>query len=220
MRTPSRAHSHVRPQAPGRRPEKPPRARRSSGVTVLPAPCADAGRDAFIQRSRLIGRVRNKGKILVLHGADDPMVPDDQTLSFWNETRGAGANWQFVAYGKALHTSITPPLGRYPMLPLGYADEAKPGQILISPRVLIGGRERRHSRACWRVRAQGYQAASGGLQCGRRFSAQSLKAHLTGSRTANCLQFSHASGFHVDLNALVNRKYASMVSAKRGRKPP
>jgi len=45
-----------------------------------------------------------KGKILVLHGADDPIVPDDQTLSFWNEMRGAGANWQFVAYGKALHT--------------------------------------------------------------------------------------------------------------------
>jgi class 3 adenylate cyclase len=41
---------------------------------------------------------------LVLHGADDPVVPDDQTLSFWKEMREATANWQFVAYGRALHT--------------------------------------------------------------------------------------------------------------------
>jgi dienelactone hydrolase len=45
-----------------------------------------------------------KGKILVLHGADDPVVPDDQTLAFWKEMRDAEANWEFVAYGKALHT--------------------------------------------------------------------------------------------------------------------
>jgi hypothetical protein len=31
-------------------------------------------------------------------------VPDDQTLSFWKEMRDAKANWDFVAYGKALHT--------------------------------------------------------------------------------------------------------------------
>ena len=45
-----------------------------------------------------------KGKILVLHGADDPVVPDDRTLSFWKEMRDAKANWEFVTYGKALHT--------------------------------------------------------------------------------------------------------------------
>jgi dienelactone hydrolase len=45
-----------------------------------------------------------KGKILALHGVDDPIVPDEQTLAFWKEMRDAKANWEFVAYGKALHT--------------------------------------------------------------------------------------------------------------------
>ena len=44
------------------------------------------------------------GKILVLHGVDDPVVPDDQTMAFWKEMRDAKANWEFVAYGNALHT--------------------------------------------------------------------------------------------------------------------
>ena len=44
------------------------------------------------------------GKILVLHGVDDPVVPDAQTMAFWKEMRDARANWEFVAYGKALHT--------------------------------------------------------------------------------------------------------------------
>ena len=45
-----------------------------------------------------------KGKILVLHGIDDPVVPDDMTMAFWKEMRDAKADWEFVAYGKALHT--------------------------------------------------------------------------------------------------------------------
>jgi dienelactone hydrolase len=45
-----------------------------------------------------------KGKILVLHGVDDPVVPDDQPMAFWKEMRDAKANWEFVAYGNALHT--------------------------------------------------------------------------------------------------------------------
>lgn len=45
-----------------------------------------------------------KGKILALHGADDPVVPDDQMLGFWKEMRDAKANWEFVSYGNALHT--------------------------------------------------------------------------------------------------------------------
>ena len=45
-----------------------------------------------------------KGKILVLHGVDDPVVPDEQTMAFWKEMRDAKANWEFVAYGNALHT--------------------------------------------------------------------------------------------------------------------
>jgi dienelactone hydrolase len=45
-----------------------------------------------------------KGKILALHGADDPIVPDDQAMAFWKEMRDAKANWEFAAYGNAVHT--------------------------------------------------------------------------------------------------------------------
>ena len=45
-----------------------------------------------------------RGKILVLHGVDDPVVPDDQTMAFWKEMRDAKENWEFVAYGNALYT--------------------------------------------------------------------------------------------------------------------
>ena len=33
-----------------------------------------------------------QGKIFVLHGVDDPVVPDDQTMAFWKEMRDANAN--------------------------------------------------------------------------------------------------------------------------------
>jgi dienelactone hydrolase len=33
-----------------------------------------------------------KGKILVLHGVDDPVVPDDMTMGFWKEMRDAKAD--------------------------------------------------------------------------------------------------------------------------------
>jgi dienelactone hydrolase len=59
------------------------------GVLATPSPLAPNG---------------YKGKILVLHGVDDPVVPDDQVLAFWNEMRNAKANWEFVSYGNALHT--------------------------------------------------------------------------------------------------------------------
>lgn len=49
-------------------------------------------------------RGKFSGKILVLHGVDDPVVPDEQVLAFWKEMREAKANWEFVAYGDALHT--------------------------------------------------------------------------------------------------------------------
>jgi hypothetical protein len=49
-----------------------------------------------------------KGKILVLHGADDPVVPDDQTLSFWKEMREA------KAFG-----SSSPTVKRYTPSPTG-----------------------------------------------------------------------------------------------------
>jgi len=44
-----------------------------------------------------------KGKVLVLHGGDDPYVPAAQVEAFQAEMRKANVDWQFVAYGGAVH---------------------------------------------------------------------------------------------------------------------
>lgn len=43
-------------------------------------------------------------KILALHGADDPFVPDAEVAEFQKEMREAKADWQFVSYGNAVHS--------------------------------------------------------------------------------------------------------------------
>lgn len=45
-----------------------------------------------------------KGKILALHGADDPFVPPAQVLAFGDEMRKAGVDWHLVSYGGAVHS--------------------------------------------------------------------------------------------------------------------
>ena len=44
-----------------------------------------------------------KGKVLVLHGADDPYVPAAQVEAFQAEMRKVNVDWEFVAYGGAVH---------------------------------------------------------------------------------------------------------------------
>ena len=51
---------------------------------------------------------RPKGKILVLHGNDDPMVPSHQVQAFEEEMTQAGADWQVHAYGKTMHAFTNP----------------------------------------------------------------------------------------------------------------
>ncbi|MGZ8937849.1 MAG: dienelactone hydrolase family protein [Limisphaerales bacterium] len=45
-----------------------------------------------------------KSKVLVLHGADDPHVPNAEIEGFAEEMRKAKADWQIVAYGNAVHS--------------------------------------------------------------------------------------------------------------------
>lgn len=45
-----------------------------------------------------------KGKVLVLHGADDPFVKPEQVAAFEDEMRKAGVDWQLVAFGGAVHS--------------------------------------------------------------------------------------------------------------------
>ena len=49
-----------------------------------------------------------KGKVLVLHGADDPFVPDEQVAAFRDEMRDAKVDWHLVAYGGAVHSFTNP----------------------------------------------------------------------------------------------------------------
>lgn len=44
-----------------------------------------------------------KGKVLALHGADDPYVPALELATFEKEMRDAKVDWQLVSYGNAVH---------------------------------------------------------------------------------------------------------------------
>ena len=44
-----------------------------------------------------------KGKILVLHGADDPYVKQADVTAFMDEMKKAGVNWELVQYSGAVH---------------------------------------------------------------------------------------------------------------------
>jgi dienelactone hydrolase len=43
-------------------------------------------------------------KVLVLHGADDPFVKDEEVLEFQKEMRDAKADWHMVSYGNSVHS--------------------------------------------------------------------------------------------------------------------
>jgi dienelactone hydrolase len=45
-----------------------------------------------------------KGKVLALHGADDPFVKEDEVKGFEDEMRAAGVDWQLVKYSNAVHS--------------------------------------------------------------------------------------------------------------------
>jgi len=58
------------------------------------------------------GDARNiKGKVLALHGGDDPFVPVKQVEAFQEEMRKGGVDWQFVSYGGAVHSFTNPEAG-------------------------------------------------------------------------------------------------------------
>jgi len=47
-------------------------------------------------------------KILVLHGADDPVVPQGEIDDFMREMRACRADWQMMYYGNAVHSYTNP----------------------------------------------------------------------------------------------------------------
>jgi dienelactone hydrolase len=51
------------------------------------------------------------GKILALHGADDPFVKTEDVTAFEDEMRRSGATWELVKYGGAVHSFTNPDAG-------------------------------------------------------------------------------------------------------------
>jgi dienelactone hydrolase len=52
-----------------------------------------------------------KGKVLALHGADDPFESAADLAAFEEEMRKAGVDWQLVKYGGAVHSFTNPAAG-------------------------------------------------------------------------------------------------------------
>jgi dienelactone hydrolase len=61
-----------------------------------------------------------KAKVLVCHGADDPLVTKEQILQFQDNMRAAGADWQFMAYGGAKHSFTNPAADKVGIPALAY----------------------------------------------------------------------------------------------------
>jgi dienelactone hydrolase len=52
-----------------------------------------------------------KGRVLVLHGADDPHVPPAEVQAFKDEMKTAGVDMKFIAYPGAVHAFTNPAAG-------------------------------------------------------------------------------------------------------------
>lgn len=65
-----------------------------------------------------------KAKVLVLTGADDPNVPPNQVLTFADEMRKGGVDWQLVMYGGAVHSFTNPAAGNDPSKGAAYNEKA------------------------------------------------------------------------------------------------
>ena len=64
------------------------------------------------------------GKVLVLHGADDPLVPPGEVLAFEEEMRKAGTDWQMNVYGSAVHGFTRLESGNNPASGVAYNEKA------------------------------------------------------------------------------------------------
>lgn len=65
-----------------------------------------------------------KGRVLALHGADDPFVKNDEVLAFEDEMRQAHVDWQLKAYGGAVHAFTVKEAGNDPSKGAAYDAKA------------------------------------------------------------------------------------------------
>ncbi len=55
-----------------------------------------------------------KTKVLLLHGADDPFVPEKDVKACLDEFTKAGVDWQMISYSGAVHSFTNPKAGNDP----------------------------------------------------------------------------------------------------------
>jgi dienelactone hydrolase len=65
-----------------------------------------------------------KARILVLHGADDPLVPVADIAAFQEAMRQARADWQMIFFGGAVHSFTNPAAGDNPAKGAAYDSRA------------------------------------------------------------------------------------------------
>jgi dienelactone hydrolase len=73
-----------------------------AGTEIAGVVSFHGGLDAAAGMEATAGKI--PAKVLVLHGAVDPYVPADQVMAFGKEMSESKADWQFVAYGGAVHS--------------------------------------------------------------------------------------------------------------------
>jgi dienelactone hydrolase len=65
-----------------------------------------------------------RGKVLVLHGADDPFESPAEIAAFQDEMRRAHVDWQMNYYGGAVHSFTNPASSTFGIKGVGYNAEA------------------------------------------------------------------------------------------------
>jgi dienelactone hydrolase len=65
-----------------------------------------------------------KGKVLVLHGADDQFESQAEIVAFQEEMRQAKVDWQMVYYGGAMHSFTNPESGKAGIKGVAYSEMA------------------------------------------------------------------------------------------------
>jgi dienelactone hydrolase len=69
------------------------------------------------------GRMRSK--VLICHGAEDPLVSSEDIQHFMAEMRREQADWQFVYHGNAVHSFTEPAADARGMPGLSYSEKAE-----------------------------------------------------------------------------------------------
>ncbi len=65
-----------------------------------------------------------KGRVLVMHGADDPFVKAEEVAAFEKEMRDAGLDWELIKFGGAVHSFTIKDAGNDPSKGAAYNEKA------------------------------------------------------------------------------------------------